>query len=278
MFKVAKSKSLAGSLSHTLKELVRKNSQAVSAHATVVNTSSEVDKSKIKDTMHTYTNGKISFATTVSDFNLISERVGESLPKHALNSPNKVAFAFPHQKMNLTFSELEQRVKCAMENIHSLGLKKGDRVAFALPNCHELLVNFVAASQLGLISVMLNPAYQSVEFEYMLNKTNCKALFIFDSFKTLNHIDMINKMCPELQSSVPGELKAKTLPDLRHVVVLNSPFSDEKKAYKGTWQFDQLSKPRSQHTNLELPYIDIEDPCVILFTSGTTGTILLFFL
>jgi acyl-CoA synthetase (AMP-forming)/AMP-acid ligase II len=39
--------------------------------------------------------------------------------------------------------------------------------------------------------------------------------------------------------------------------------------YKGTWKFEELEKFNS--TKLDRPYVDIDDPLSILFTSGTTG-------
>jgi acyl-CoA synthetase (AMP-forming)/AMP-acid ligase II len=224
-----------------------------------------------KEIMTTITNSKYSYATSVAEVTLVSDRIHDLVEKQAELLPKHMVFGFPHQQTNLTFYELRERVKTMVASLSSLGLSKGDRVAFALPNNHEVLVSFLAAAELGLISVILNPAYQLVEMEYMLKKTNVKALFIYDTFKTLNQIGLMQKLCPELETSLPGELKSKTLPDLKHIIILNSPLVLEKKTYKGTWQFSELAKPKSQSSSLQLPYVDIEDPCLILFTSGTTG-------
>ena len=51
-----------------------------------------------------------------------------------------------------------------------------------------------------------------------------------------------------------------------HVVILNSPLLPEKKTYKGTWEFTKLSEPKSQIQTVEKPYLDIDDPSLILFT------------
>jgi acyl-coenzyme A synthetase/AMP-(fatty) acid ligase len=224
-----------------------------------------------KEKMTTITNSKYSYATSISEITLVSDRIQDLVHKQADLLPKQLVYAFPHQQTNLTFQELRERVKTMVESFSSLGLKKGDRVAFALPNNHEVLVSFLAAAELGLISVILNPAYQLVEMEYMLKKTNAKALFIYDTFKTLNQIGLMQKLCPELETSLPGELNSSRLPDLKHVVVLNSPLAAQNKTYKGTWQFSEFAKPKSQNQNIRLPSVDIEDPCLILFTSGTTG-------
>lgn len=135
-----------------------------------------------------------------------------------------------------------------------------------MPNNYELATTFLAASQIGLVSVVLNPAYQQVEFEYMLQKTGAKGLVVYDSFKILNHIELIRKICPEIDSSEPGKIESKKLPNLKHVIVLNSPLVPEKKTYKGTWQFSEISEPKSSAQKYESPVVDIDDPCLILFT------------
>jgi fatty-acyl-CoA synthase len=225
----------------------------------------------LKEVITTIANPKFSYASTVSEFTAFAGRIHDLLDRQAELLPNRFVYGFPHQQTNLTFGELHRRVKTMTTSLHELGLRKGDRIAIALPNTHELLVIYMAACKLGLITVIMNPAYQVVEFEFMLKKTNAKAMFVYDTFKILNHIGLLQKLCPELETSLPGELNSKNLPDLKHVVVLNSPLSPEKKTYPGTWQYSQLSEPKSQNSNLEFPYVDIEDPCTILFTSGTTG-------
>ena len=177
-----------------------------------------------------------------------------------------MVYGFPHQGINLSFVELKQRVDAIAQNMLGLGLKKGDRVAFLLPNTIELATSYLAACKIGLISVLLNPAYQLVELEYMLHKTDAKCVFFYDTFKTLNHIEVFRKLCPEIESCKPGELKSEKFPELKHLVVLNSPLVKEKKAYNGTWQFSDLSQPKSNATKYEIPYVDIDDPCLILFT------------
>lgn len=55
-----------------------------------------------------------------------------------------------------------------------------------------------------LILVNINPAYQSLELEYTLNKVGCKALIMKSSFKHSNYVAMIRELAPELDT--PGQL------------------------------------------------------------------------
>lgn len=168
--------------------------------------------------------------------------------------------------MALTYKELSDRVDVMAQNFLDMGFQKGDRVGIILPNTWELVVANFAAAQIGLIVTLLNPAYQIVELEYMLKKAGVKGLIMYDSFKTLNHLDIVRKLCPELDSSAPGEMVAKKLPLLKHVFIIQSPLNTEKKLYKGTWEFSRLSEAKSTSTNHVVPYVELDDPSLILFT------------
>ena len=168
--------------------------------------------------------------------------------------------------VSLNYKELSERVDTMAQNYLDMGFQKGDRVGIILPNTWELAVSFFAATKIGLIVTILNPGYQIVELEFMLKKAAVKGLIIYDSFRVLNHLDIIKKLCPELDSSTPGEMVSKNLPFLKHVFIVQSPFNTEKKLYKGTWEFSRLSETNSTSTNNQLPYVELDDPSLILFT------------
>ena len=183
--------------------------------------------------------------------------------------PNHKVFSFPHNRgLSLSYLELKQRADVISQNLLEMGFQKGDRLAVILPNTAETVLLFLAAAQIGLITVIMSPAYQLVEVEFMLKKTGAKGVVFYDSFRVLQHLEIMNKICPELSASEPGKLKSERLPDLRHVFVVNSPLMPEKKAYKGTWSFDQLAAKKSYSNPIEFPIVEMDDPCLILFTVG----------
>jgi len=219
----------------------------------------DVNKSK--------THPKLSYqSSTASTVHLFNDTIGGLIDLRSVTHGPQMVYALPHQGITLTYTELKQRVDVVAQNFLDLGFKKGERVAFLLPNCVELVVSYLAACKVGLISVVLNPAYQAVELEYMLNKTGVKGVFFYDSFRVLKHMELFNKLCPELETCLPGELTSKVFPNLKHLFVLNSPLVPEKKTYKGTWEFNKFVQPKSAGTKIEMPYVDIDDPCTILFT------------
>lgn len=253
-------------ISNCLKQIVRSRQKIKTVSVRCFRTNS-VFRNDENDLLKVTTNLKSSYASSTSEFNLVPHTVRDLVDMQAELAPNKMVFGFPHQSVNLTFAELKQRVDAFAENLIEIGLQKGDRIGFALPNCYQLAVAYLASAKLGLISVFLNPAYQLTEFEYMLAKSGTKALIIYDSFKHLNHMSLIQTLCPELDSSQPGQLNSKKLPLLKHIIVLNSPLNP-KQTFKGTWSFEHFVKAKSNYTNFQMPYIDIDDPHLILFTVG----------
>jgi fatty-acyl-CoA synthase len=217
------------------------------------------------------THPKLSYSTTISPFPIVINTINEFVNKNADNEPSKFVYGFAHQGINLTFGEVKQRVDTAAQNLLDLGFVKGDRIAFAIPNSIEFVIGFLAASQIGLISVAMNPAYQLKELEFMLKKTGSKGLVIYDSFKVLQHLQIMRKICPELDNCAPGELKSAQLPNLKHIFIINSPLNSTKQEYKGTWSFNMITESKSRNIKHEIPYVEMDDPCLIMFTSGTTG-------
>lgn len=155
--------------------------------------------------------------------------------------------------------------------LQDLGLKKGSRVGVYLVNCAEWTVLQFATAKAGMILVNINPAYRaSHELQHCLNLVECEAL-VLDSSST--QLDLLNQLCPELESSVPGQLKAQMAPHLRSVIVVDStknPSNPRQQTPRGCIHYQDL-RMQLLFTN-ELPSLDPDDPINIQFTSGTTGS------
>ena len=246
--------------------LLPKNGQFLRSASS--HTTNGSNKKKLKDLVRTITHPTHSYASTVSEFPMYSEVVGDLINKNLELNSNEVAYAFPHQKVHLSFDEIRERVETAAKNLLDLGFKKGERIAFILPNTYELAVLFLAASKIGLISAVLNPAYQLVELEHMLKKTSAKGLVFYDSFRTLKHMEVIRNICPEVDNCIPGELNSKALPNLKHIFVLNSPFESEKRQYKGTWNIDKITEKKSGVSSVEMPYVDMVHLSFAIYNSN----------
>lgn len=79
-----------------------------------------------------------------------------------------------------TFSrdELRKTIISLARLLSGNNVKKGDTVAFALPNTIEFVLSFFAAAKVAAIAAPLNPAYKAAEFEFYLEDTSAKLLLL----------------------------------------------------------------------------------------------------
>ena len=76
--------------------------------------------------------------------------------------------AFVEGDRSLTFKELEILSRSFGAWLHSVGLRKGDRVALMLPNALEYPIALFGALRAGMVVVNLNPLYTQPEVEQLL--------------------------------------------------------------------------------------------------------------
>ena len=92
----------------------------------------------------------------------------------------------------LTFAGLRQLVAEAGNDLHRLGIGRGDRVAIVLPNGPEMATAFLAFGSWAS-AAPLNPAYRRREFEFYLSDLDISALVVaggFDSEATAAAADL----------------------------------------------------------------------------------------
>jgi acyl-CoA synthetase (AMP-forming)/AMP-acid ligase II len=85
------------------------------------------------------------------------------------------AVVVPELGISLTYDSLRQQVWTMANALASVGIRRGDSVAIALPNGLPALVSFLAASIAGT-AAPLNPAYPYEEFHFFLGDTGARIL------------------------------------------------------------------------------------------------------
>jgi acyl-CoA synthetase (AMP-forming)/AMP-acid ligase II len=77
----------------------------------------------------------------------------------------------------ISYAELTALVDDLATSLRKFGLRKGDRIAMALPNGLETVACFLAASSVGT-AAPLNPGYTQDEFKFYLEDTGARALIV----------------------------------------------------------------------------------------------------
>jgi fatty-acyl-CoA synthase len=179
------------------------------------------------------------------------------------------AAVFRQPGVRWTYAEFARAVDRLAAGLLSIGVYRGDRVGIWAPNRPEWLLTQFATARIGAILVNINPAYQSSELEYALNKVGVKALILAPRFKASDYAGTIAALAPELATSAPGRLQAARLPELRAVIELGP------KPIPGAFAFDEVMKRGTAGVRARLDAItamlEPDDDINIQFTSGTTG-------
>ena len=81
---------------------------------------------------------------------------------------------------DLTFQELEEKSRQLAAAWQADGLRKGDTIAFILPNILQYPISFLAAVRIGLVVVNVNPLYTEREIHHQLSDAGAKAVVVLD--------------------------------------------------------------------------------------------------
>ena len=210
----------------------------------------------------------ISYVRGSTTPNLVHSTISQLLKNAVSQYGSRDALIFPNLK--LSYEDFDRAVDALAIGFLAIGLEKGDRLGIWSPNRLEWVLTQFATARIGVILVNINPAYQLSELEYSLNKVGCKALVLAKNFKSSEYVKMIHTLAPEIDKCLPGELKSSRLPNLKHVVVM-----DTVENLNGLWSFENITNLGGDNEKIKLIEIDKnlnpDDPINIQFTSGTTG-------
>ena len=166
--------------------------------------------------------------------------------------PNKTAAIFEGQSH--TFAELDARVRRISGALRDrCGVRHGDRVSIATPNCLEFYLTYWAAVHLGAVVSPVNIRLHTDGIRYVLNTSESETLIV--------HRSTWRAMQPALEDC----------PNIKHVVAAGFEGGEEgaSDVPEGTVPFAELEAAQP----LEFPCAEIggEDLVTLVYTSGTTG-------
>src|SRR5271155_2239705 len=91
------------------------------------------------------------------------------------SADGRTAIVVPEQGLRVSYDSLRQQVMQMANSLAAAGIRRGDRVAIALPNGLPAIVSFLAASLAGT-AAPLNLAYRYDEFCFFLEDTSARLL------------------------------------------------------------------------------------------------------
>ena len=163
--------------------------------------------------------------------------------RRARISPDRTALVDPHR--SLTYAELAERTARYAGALRRLGVGPGDRVAYLGVNAVEVFETFFATWLLGAITVPLNYRLSGAEIRYMLADAGVSVLV-------------------HSADADPLVAAAAPLPDGLAVLAVH-PASCP--AGGLDYEAEIAAGPAVEAE----PPVSLDDPALILYTSGTTG-------
>lgn len=106
------------------------------------------------------------------------EPLTTALDRSAATWPDRDAVDFLGQAT--TYRELADRVARGAQALLDLGVRAGDRVAIALPNCTSHVVAFYAVLRIGAVVVEHNPTYKADELAHQLADSGAVAAIVWE--------------------------------------------------------------------------------------------------
>lgn len=195
----------------------------------------------------------------------MTRTLGDRLDELARAAPDADAVIFRDQR--LTYGALRARADALACALLALGVGKGDRVAVLLPNRPEWLIAAFAAAKLGAITVGISTFSAPPEITWMLDHCRPAAVITMEAFRGRAYLESIHAMCPELARSAPGRLRCERLPELRAVISLGA------RRHDGVLRFDDVAaRAGGEALRAAQASVTGDDPCYILYTSGSTAT------
>ena len=192
----------------------------------------------------------------------------EAVERAAGQFPNYAALTF--MGSTTSYKKMVDEIRSVARSLRTIGVRPGDAVTIALPNCPQAIYAFYAVNLVGGVASMIHPLSAEKEIEFYLNETDSYTAITLDQFyHKFERIRQNTKVSNIIVASIKDELSKS----IRAGYMLTEGRKIEKipeDAPVIKWKdFIRLGKYCSY--NYAAKRQD-EDTAVILFSGGTTGT------
>ena len=191
----------------------------------------------------------------------------QAMEKAANRFPEYIAYEFMGTKV--TYRKLLEQVRLCARAYKAIGVRNGDRVTLALPNCPQAVLSFYALSCIGAIANMVHPLSAQNELEFFINESESVTVVTLDQF--YNKIEAIRRNT-KLLNIVIASVKDELSPALRTGYMLTEGRKIAKIPKDAP--IIRWKKFMNYHKYWEWEYqydTEPDDTAVILYSGGTTG-------
>ncbi|MBQ6274546.1 MAG: AMP-binding protein [Oscillospiraceae bacterium] len=207
----------------------------------------------------------------------------EAVEKIAEQYPENTAFTFMGTPTR--YPEMIRQIERCARALKALGIREGDKVTIAMPNCPQAIFLFYGVNRIGAIANMIHPLSAEKEIEFYLNESDSETAITLNQFygkfagilpnTRVKHLILANiadALSPVMKlgfaaknfiDPISKALKKHAWPQFQKRVPKNAP--------KVVLWKDFLAGAERE-TGAYAVQRRGEDPAVILYSGGTTGT------
>ena len=193
----------------------------------------------------------------------------EKVEAIAKEYPNNIAFDFMGK--STTYRQMIMEIERCAKALKTIGIREGDKVTIAMPNCPQAIYLFYAVNLVGGIANMIHPLSAEKEIEFYLNESESVLAITLDQFydkfeRIRQNTKVINIVIASVKDALSKPIRAgymltagrkiQKIPDDAPVLMWKDFLRLSHSCFYKTYKVKRAS----------------EDPAVILYSGGTTGT------
>ncbi|WP_245792862.1 AMP-binding protein [Boudabousia marimammalium] len=183
--------------------------------------------------------------------------------------PNNIAIDFFGRTW--TYEKLLREVNQAAQVLYQIGVRKGDTVALAMPNCPQHFVAFYALMRLGAVAAEHNPLAPDAQIAGQLERNGAKVAIVWEKCAS-SYTQIVEDGGTVFSVNLSASMPAK------YRFALNLPVNKARKkraqvradvpAEYLSWDNEVAN---SRLLAATVPHAEVDDIAVILHTGGTNG-------
>jgi long-chain acyl-CoA synthetase len=192
----------------------------------------------------------------------------DALAETVRQRPEHTALIFKGRRM--PYGELDRLSNAFAAALMDQGVRKGDRVAIVVPNSPQAVIGQIGAWKAGAIVAPINSLYTEHELEYSLNEIRAETVLVLSPFYA--KVKSVQKRT-QVQRVIATNIKEYLPPAMQLLFTLAKERKEGHRIEIGPgdhWLADLLER----HGGAPWPevHLDPQDPAILLFSGGTTGT------